>query len=179
MYVCEKYHQFHFSDPFGNKCTDVCETEWCAGSLFFGLDANKLLAVLGARMATLPYFYSKMSMAKINGSFYYDSARSGRNSAIFQASYQPIGDPYYPEKKSLSSWLLERYFLWSYKYGALFRGGIHHRKWELQDARVNLKEQSLTSFLPSDLLETAPSLVHYATSKTALNWMIRKEGTDS
>lgn len=41
------------------KCSNVCEKEGCTGNLF-SLDANKILAVAGARIHTLSYYYSTM-----------------------------------------------------------------------------------------------------------------------
>ncbi|WP_084268630.1 YqjF family protein [Oceanobacillus damuensis] len=81
------------------------------GIYFFSLDANQLLAVIGARIATIPYHYAKMKMNKKKGFFHYESIRKGKTKANFKGAYRPISEPYYPDKESLSSWLLERYYM--------------------------------------------------------------------
>ncbi|WP_099156898.1 YqjF family protein [Virgibacillus ndiopensis] len=144
-----------------------------SGVYFFSLDANKLYAVLGARMMTLPYYYATMSLKKIDEIFHYYSSRRGNEPIVFKASYQPIGESIYPEKNSLTYWLLERYFLFSYRNGSMYRGAIHHKQWEIQNAKVDLKKQSLTPFLPNNAFGANP-LMHYAPSKVALIWMMKK-----
>ncbi|UJL47196.1 DUF2071 domain-containing protein [Virgibacillus sp. NKC19-16] len=145
-----------------------------AGIYFFSLDADKLLAVLGARVATLPYFYAKMKMKKRAGSFHYSSVRRGNADAIFKGSYHPISEAYYPEKGSLTHWLLERYYFWSYKDGALFRGDIHHRQWKIRDAEATIQRQNMVPFLPENNMNEEPLLLHYASSRRVLFWPIKK-----
>ncbi|WP_165769032.1 YqjF family protein [Virgibacillus profundi] len=148
-----------------------------SGIYFFSLDASKLHVVIGARMATLPYFYARMEMKKEDSSFYFSSTRKGNESVAFKGSYQPIGAPFYPEKDSLNHWLMERYFLYTYRSGSLFRGDIHHRRWEIQEAKAKLETQAMTPFLPENVLDTKP-ILHYARSKRALFWMIKKVKDD-
>ncbi|SEI14233.1 hypothetical protein SAMN05192559_1203 [Halobacillus karajensis] len=144
------------------------------GIYFFSLDADKILAVLGARLATLPYYYSKMKMKEEKeNTFHYTSMRKGEPEAIFKGSYGPISEAYFPEKGSLAYWLLERYYLWSYKKGALFRGGIHHKQWKIHDAEVAIENQNLSSFLPDHFFNKRP-LLHYAFSRRVLFWPIKK-----
>jgi uncharacterized protein YqjF (DUF2071 family) len=145
------------------------------GVYFFSLDASKLHAVLGARIATLPYFYARMKMEQYRDTFHYSSSRKGGQPANFKGSYQPIDGQFYPEQDSLNHWLLERYFLWTYRSGELFQAGIHHKPWKVQDAAVHIDTQTLTSFLPASSLGTQP-IAHYASTKTALFWMVNKVG---
>lgn len=142
------------------------------GVYFFSLDADKLLAVLGARIATLPYFYAKMKMKKRADTFHYSTTRRGSSDAFFKGSYHPISESYFPEKGSLTYWLLERYYLWSYKGGALFRGDIHHSQWEIHDAEAAIMKQDMIPFLPENVHEKP--LLHYASSKRVLFWPIKK-----
>ncbi|MGY0694206.1 YqjF family protein [Virgibacillus sp. FSP13] len=144
------------------------------GVYFFGLDASKLFTVLGARMATLPYFYGSMAMKQIEGSYHFYSKRQGKEPANFRGSYKPMDDLFIPDEGSIPHWLLERYYLWTYRNGSLYRGAIHHKKWEVQNAKVNLDEQSYTSFLPDNSIGSEP-LMYYAPSKVALNWLIKKD----
>lgn len=144
------------------------------GVYFFSLDASKVHAVLGARMATLPYFYANMDMRKNGDTFRFNSRRIGEESAVFNASYRPVGEPFTPQKDSLNDWLLERYYLWTYKFGSLFRVGIHHGRWEMQQAEAVIENQLVTPFIPASVLEKQP-IKQYASSKIALFWMVRKE----
>lgn len=143
------------------------------GIYFFSLDAEKLLAVLGARMATLPYFYAKMKMKERSGSFHYSSKRRGSSDAIFKGSYRPISEAYYPKKGSLAHWLVERYYLWSSKGGSLFRGDIHHKQWKIQDAGATITKQNMIPFLPENNRTEKP-LLHYGYSQRVLFWPIKK-----
>lgn len=145
------------------------------GVYFFSLDASKLHAVLGARIATLPYFYANMKMKQYRDTLSYSSTRKGGQSANFKGNYQPITGNFYPKQDSLNHWLLERYFLWTYRSGSLFQAGIHHKPWKVQDATIHIDTQTLTSFLPDGTLSAQP-VAQYASTKTALFWMVKKVG---
>lgn len=145
-----------------------------SGIYFFSMDADKLLAILGARVATLPYFHAKMKINKgAKGYYHYSSIRRGSSDAIFKGSYRPISEAYYPEKGSLAYWLLERYYLYSYQGGALFRGGIHHRQWRIHDAEATILKQNMIPFLLENSMNEEP-LLHYASSRRVLFWLIKK-----
>ncbi|ALX48442.1 YqjF family protein [Lentibacillus amyloliquefaciens] len=144
-----------------------------SGVFFFSLDADNLMAVLGSRVATLSYFYAEMGINRSDGVIYYYCARKQRMPAVFRAMARPVGEFFSPEEGGLSEWLVERYFLWTSIKGILFRGSIHHPKWELQHAQANVTEETLAPFQVR-CGRKAP-LVHYAASQTTLIWMIRKE----
>ncbi len=146
-----------------------------SGVYFFSLDADKILAVLGARLATLPYFCANMAMNEDKeGRFHYQSGRKGESNAAFEGSYRPNSTSYYPGNKSLSFWLLERYYLWTAKNGSIFRGDIHHKQWKVQDVDAVIDQfNDLISFLPVNVLSEKP-LFHYSSSQRALFWPIKK-----
>ncbi|TFJ94370.1 YqjF family protein [Lentibacillus salicampi] len=144
------------------------------GVYFFGLGTNQLGTVLGARLATLPYYYADTLMNIQDGVIHFRSERRGKYQGILNVDYQPDGEHYHPEKDSLESWLLDRFFLWTYKHGALYRGVIHHKQWEIQKAQAAMEQRLLTPFLPNGVSNgNAPA--HYAASQTALIWRIQKE----
>lgn len=147
--------------------------EGIPGIYFFSLDADKLLPVLGARLATLPYFYARMKMKKIEESCYFESDRRGKTKAEFKGSYQPFSKQYSPSKGSLEHWLLERYYLFSKRNGSIYKVGIHHNKWKVQDAKANVEMTSMLSFLPEDEVKEA-AFMHYAKSKRVLFWPLQK-----
>ncbi|WP_165767961.1 YqjF family protein [Virgibacillus indicus] len=144
-----------------------------AGVYFFSLDASKLHAAAGGRIATLPYYYAKMNLKKKQDEIIFSSMRKGKSEVGFMANYHPVGDTYHPDKGSLDYWLMERYFLYSYRNGTLFRGDIHHKKWEVQRAEANVKKQTMTPFLGGNSY-TAKPMLHYVQSKQALFWMIKR-----
>lgn len=143
------------------------------GIYFFSLDASNLPAVLGARIVTLPYFYAKMKMKKQSGTFYFNSIRKGSSNAVFEGSYRPISEAYYPEKPSLSNWLLERYSLWSYRNHSLYRGDIHHKRWKIQDVEATVEKENMLLDFPRNMIVGNP-IFHYAYSRRVLFWPLKK-----
>ncbi|WP_135122138.1 YqjF family protein [Jeotgalibacillus proteolyticus] len=143
------------------------------GIYFFSLDADKMAAVLGARAGTLPYYYAKMKMQQDNGRFYFESIRKDVSGAALKGSYRRDSAPYFPKKDGLDFWLLERYYLWSYKKGQLFCLGIHHKRWEVSEVKAEISSHQLVPFLPGEELPKQP-LMHYAESKRVLFWRLRK-----
>ncbi|RDW18329.1 hypothetical protein CWR48_12165 [Oceanobacillus arenosus] len=144
-----------------------------SGVYFFSLDANNLLAVIGARMATLPYFHAQMQLDKIDNAYQFASVREGKERIKFKGHYRPIGEPFFPEKGIREYWLLERYTLWTYKGGRLYRGELHHEKWAIQNVTLSMEELSLP--ILSNTLLDKEAVVHYAHEKVSLSWMMQKE----
>ena len=144
-----------------------------SGVYFFSLDANNLTGVLGARIVSLPYFYAKMNMVKKTDTIYFESLRKGSSTASFEGFYKPISKAYYPEPASLNHWLIERYFLWSYRNNSLFQGNIHHKQWKIQDAEVTIEKQNMLPDFPENILVGNP-IFHYADAKRVLIWPIKK-----
>lgn len=105
------------------------------------MDADKLLSVLGARVITLPYFHARMKMKRQKDFLYFESNRKSHREAAFKGRYKPISKPYYPEIQSLSYWLLERYVLWTYKHGALYRGIFIIRLGKSKMQKFSLKKK--------------------------------------
>ncbi|WP_339229640.1 DUF2071 domain-containing protein [Oceanobacillus sp. FSL K6-2867] len=142
------------------------------GVYFFSMDADKLLSVLGARVITLPYFHARMKMKRQKDFLYFESNRKSHREAAFKGRYKPISKPYYPEIQSLSYWLLERYVLWTYKHGALYRGDIHHTPWKIQDAEVFIEKENMLPF--SSNKNNKMLLFQYTSYKCVFIWPIRK-----
>lgn len=173
-----RFHGIRASVPHVKKFREVnvrtyVRCNGLSGVFFFSLDADKLMAVLGSRMATLPYFYAEMGIKQSDGTIYYDCARKQRMPAVFRATVKPKGEFFLPEAGGLTEWLVERYYLWTSVKGMLFRGSIHHPKWELQHAQANVAEETLAPSLIG--YSSGAPLAHYAASQTTLIWMIRKE----
>lgn len=143
------------------------------GVYFFSLDANNLLAIFGARIISLPYFYAQMNMIKEKDTIYFETIRKESLTVVFKGAYKPISKAYYPEPSSLNHWLLERYFLWFFKNKSLFQGAIHHKQWKIQDAEVMIEKQNMLPDFQNDVLVGNP-IFHYADVKRTLSWPIKK-----
>lgn len=143
------------------------------GIYFFSLDADSLPAVLGARVASLPYYYASMKMKKEQETFSVRTERKVEPKALFEGEYKPISASYYPAKSSLAHWLVERYSLWSYRADSLFRGDIHHKPWEITEVQASISKQEMLPDLPDDLIIGEP-LFHFSAAKRVLFWPIKK-----
>ncbi|WP_163581342.1 YqjF family protein [Gracilibacillus saliphilus] len=144
------------------------------GIYFFSLDADNLPAVLGARIASLPYLYARMEMKKKKDTIYYECKRKGSLKEL-SVCYRPVSEAYYPERDSLSYWLLERYVLWSYRNNFLFKGSIHHKKWKVRDTVVDIETENIMPEFAKGKVIKKP-IFHYAYSKRVLFWPIKKVG---
>lgn len=144
------------------------------GVYFFSLDANHFPAVFAARTVTLPYFYANMNMKREKDTIHIESVRNNNSDIALKGSYKPISEGYFPERSSLSYWLMERYFLWSSRKNMLFRGDIHHKPWKIQKAEAVLKKQNMLPDFLNDTIIGNP-IFHYANTKRVLIWPIKKE----
>jgi uncharacterized protein len=143
------------------------------GVYFFTVDTNKLSAVIGAKLFTLPYFKATMNMKKRLGTFTMFSSRNKSN-ANWKVRYKKQENPFCPNPAKIDYWLLERYVAWSYKYGNLYRGDISHSSWEIHLSEIKIKENSLLAFLPNGCNKQQP-ISHFAKSKIAVNWIPKKD----
>lgn len=113
------------------------------GVYFFSLDVpNRLPVWLARRFFHLPYFKADMAVG-LGGDGMVDY-RSVCGERRFACRYRGI-EEVEVKPGSFEEWSTERYCLYSYneKRAALFRGEIHHRKWPLQKAAVEIEENSM------------------------------------
>lgn len=149
------------------------------GVYFFSLDADNLLAVTGARMLYfLPYMNAKMQVDQSEGVINYKSRRKNTHQkrGQFIAHYKPESSPFNSQPGSLDEWLTERYCLWVTKSKKVYRGDIHHTKWQLHKASVSIRENTMASFLPDRYLMGEP-ILHYSPQKHAYFWPLTREVT--
>ncbi|MUK87998.1 hypothetical protein GMD78_06245 [Ornithinibacillus sp. L9] len=142
------------------------------GVYFFQIDTNHLPTVIGARLATLPYSYAKMSMVEKEGEVTFSSSRKEEESG-WNIQYSVAEEKETLEKGSISHWLLERYFLWTFTNGKLYAGAIHHKQWKVQDANVHIDNHSMSDFLDTNVVNK-PAIVHYADSKKTLIYPMKR-----
>ncbi|KAF0815777.1 hypothetical protein KIS4809_5418 [Bacillus sp. ZZV12-4809] len=147
------------------------------GVYFFSLDADNFLAVAGARMLYfLPYMNAEMQVDQEEGIIKYESMRKSAHQqrGQFKAHSKPESSPFNSQPGSLDEWLTERYCLWVTKSEKVYRGDIHHTKWQLHKVSVSIHENTMTSFLPDKYLKGEPVL-HYSPQKHAYFWPLIRE----
>jgi uncharacterized protein YqjF (DUF2071 family) len=115
------------------------------GVWFFSLDANSLLAVMGARLFfSLPYVNARISINEVGGDVIFQSHRCEEKRGMFTAVWG-IGEPRSPaEPGSLEFFLVERYCLYTASDAEVYRCRIHHEPWPLQEpARLTAFESTM------------------------------------
>ncbi len=146
-----------------------------AGVWFFSLDAANAFAVRAARTAFhLPYMDARMISSSAGETISYSSVRThrGEPEAEFRGRYKPVGDVYHSSPGTLESWLTERYCLYSAdRAGRLYRGEIHHQRWPLQRAELELEVNTMTQGIGLELRDP-PTLLHFARELPVVAWLI-------
>lgn len=140
------------------------------GAYFFSLDADHLLAVIGARsLYYLPYYAADISISPTRGGVDYNCRRN-YSSKAFQVRYRPISDIYQAESGTLTYWLAERYCLYTRHGHYLYRGEILHEPWLLQNAEADIIKNTMIESVPS----CQPSHLQYADQQTSVMWGLSK-----
>ena len=164
------------------------------GIYFFSLDAGNLSAVWGARVFyRLPYWHAKINVEGdlAHGVGLRRAARPGRDIQYklkrihgpragdempeFRARYAPTGEPQEARPRSLYSFLCERYCLYAWNRGRLYRGEIHHLHWPLQPAEIEIEKNTMA--VPTGLrLPAQPDIVQYSRTLKVLVWPPERMG---
>ena len=117
------------------------------GVYFFSMDASNLSAVWGARLFyRLPYWQASIKVkGKGQARIEYACKREhGPKPAELQCSYGPASrESFQARAGSLEHFLAERYCLYSVSRKRLYRGEIHHLPWDLQEAVVDVRANSM------------------------------------
>lgn len=145
--------------PETNVRTYVVDQRGERGVWFFSLDADRLLAVLGARAGFfLPYFWSRM---RVEGQHYVsERVWPGPTPASSNITIEPGGaiDP-----NDLDVFLTARFRLYTTVARQLVYGQIEHRPWPLRKGRVQRLDETLVR-AAGILRPLAEPLVHFAES---------------
>ena len=144
-----------------------------AGIWFFSLDASSALAVAAARrFYRLPYFRARMAAASAGAATSLASTRTHADAraAGWRARYQPAGEAFNAPKGSLEYFLAERYCLYAFDEGRLFRADIHHRPWPLQQAEAEIAENTVA---PPGIATEGEPLLHLARRQDVVVWPLR------
>jgi uncharacterized protein YqjF (DUF2071 family) len=144
-----------------------------AGVWFFSLDADNVLAVLGARLLFhLPYFNARITRAVRGERVRYHSRRlhPGAPVVAFAAAYGPTGATFVPQVGSLEYWLTARYRLFSRDgRGRLYRAEIRHAPWALQPGWAEIRQNTMATGQGIAVPDSLP-LLHYSRRLRAYFW---------
>ncbi len=131
---------------------------------FFSLEAARLAAVAGARIAYhLPYFWARMSVTSANGVIRYHSRRHWPHDsrAMSEIAVQPAERFAPSELSARDHFLTARYRLYTSALGRLRYAQIEHPPWPLARARLITLQQTL--FENAGLSQpTREPLAHYS-----------------
>ena len=135
------------------------------GVWFFSLDAANSIAVRIARaLWKLPYHRARMSLRRDGDAVDYASERlwPGPVPAAISVRYTPRGPVTPAVPGTLEHFLAERYILYAYARGRLFRGRVHHAPYPLQRADVPALDETLVAAAGIEIPTNVPPLAHYA-----------------
>ena len=142
------------------------------GVYFFSLDASNLSAVWGARVFyRLPYWQAAMKLKGRGGAKieYVSKRQHGPKPAELRCSYGPCSTVFGARPGSLEYFLTERYCLYVTTSKRLYRAEIHHLPWELQEATVEVAENSMAQPVQVPLA-SQPEIALFAREMKVLFW---------
>lgn len=117
------------------------------GVWFLSLDAQSVLAVLGARaFFHLPYFHARVDVRRQEDTFHYVAERhwAGDGRAGIETRYELGAETGGSEPGSLQHFLVERYVLYAMTpRGRLLHARVHHAPYRVRHARVLEMNESL------------------------------------
>ncbi len=117
------------------------------GVYFFSLDADGLLAVLGARLFHyLPYYYADITLVEAGDEVRFTCRRRhpGARPVAFDATYGARGSKHYPDSGTLEHFLTERYRYYTESpAGHLRYANVRHDPWPLYEADVEIRSNTL------------------------------------
>jgi hypothetical protein len=93
--------------------------------------------------------------------------------ARLRVRYRPCGPVSPAQPGSLEHFLAERYLLYAYKNGGLYRGQVHHAPYPLQIAEAAGLEESLLEAAGIRRPDSAP-LAHYASELSVRIFPLRR-----
>lgn len=142
------------------------------GVYFFSLDAERLGAVVGARIGfRLPYFYARMSVERTDSKVSYRSRRLFSSTpAEYVATYGPASEETFRGAPgTLEHFLVERYCLYTSSRGRISRCDIHHPPWPLQRAWCDVMQNTVAE-ADGLTLPAEPPVLHFASHLPVRIW---------
>lgn len=149
------------------------------GVYFFSLDADRRLAVAGARaIFRLPYFHALMGATTEGDWTAYTSERNDRRAGpgAFAGRYRAVGPLVAAAPDTLAAWLTERYALYAVTgRGRVLRTEVHHRPWPLRPAEAELGTNTVAE-THGIALPPTPPLLHLADRLDVVGWLPERVG---
>src|SRR5699024_7468190 len=110
------------------------------GVYFFSINVDDPFVSIGGNLASLPFSQAGMAMKKQkDGSFHFAANRLFANQKhSFDVSYTPDTTMFTPQNDSLSSFLTERYCIWTFRGNTIVKAPIFHTHWQLQKAAITV-----------------------------------------
>ncbi len=139
------------------------------GILFLSMDADGLFSVAGASIFyQLPYQRAEIKMVSQGGLHRFESRRRrlGKGRAMFRAQYRGEGEMQELKPGSLDAFLLERYRVYTSTPLGLGRLEVQHDPWSVQDAHVEIEENSMFKAAGLSAPKGDP-VCHYAPGRNA------------
>jgi uncharacterized protein YqjF (DUF2071 family) len=136
------------------------------GVYFFSLEAASRLAVLAARATFgLPYYHADMRLeAQPDGAVHYLTRRRSAAHPRLEVRYR-APDParlQTSEPGTREHFLLERYYLFVERGGALLRAQVHHTPYPAAGAELLQVSDELVAAAGLPAVRGAPAFVHYS-----------------
>jgi len=129
--------------PETNLRTYVIDQKGRRGVWFFSLDAARLAAVKGARLAySLPYYWSKMEVSLDDHRASYRSVRREKSEASTDIEVK-IGERA-ADQNELELFLTARFRLFTRRNSHLITADVEHKQWPLHRASLSRIDQTLT-----------------------------------
>jgi uncharacterized protein YqjF (DUF2071 family) len=119
----------------------------------------------------LPYWQAAMKVKGRGGPRieYVSKRQHGPRPAQLRCSYGPSSQPFAAHPGSPEHFLTERYCLYATSRKRLYRGEIHHLPWGLQQATVELAENSMAQSA-GIALPPQPDMAFFARELKVLFW---------
>ena len=154
-----------------------------AGIFNFSVDAASLSAVWFARVFfRVPYWHAAIDVSGATNR----ARKSGEDAIRFRSrrlhgpaalsgpatldvAYAPASAAEKAKPGSLDAFLTERYCVYSFHRGKLYRTELHHQPWPLQQASVELRSNTLAETLGLSL-PAMPDLCHFSRCNKLLTW---------
>ncbi|MBY0120970.1 YqjF family protein [Bacillus sp. S/N-304-OC-R1] len=146
------------------------------GVHFLSLDVGDWASfTLAKKWYHLPYHSANISLKQRKNTFYFESLRrkSELNPILCNGIYTPNVNTFTPGKETLEHWLTERYCFYSTDHrGHIYAGEIHHPPWALQEAKIEIFENTMLA--PYNIEISEQPIVHFSEGIDSLFWNIKK-----
>ncbi len=144
------------------------------GVFFFSLDCTKGPAVWAARtFYRLPYFRAQMSVEHETEAVRYLSRRLEYRPAEFRGAYWPASEVRPSLPGTLEHFLTERYCLYTVHRAQVYRAGIHHLPWPLQQAQAEIAVNTMAAAAGVEL-PPQPPLLHFSRELKVFVWPLER-----